>query len=1125
MTIRQRIVRVRRQYNQWVANQTLEDYALRFTATRARRWSIWEVCNTALGSSSFLALEAIGATITLSYGFENAFAAIVAVAAIIFVIGLPITYYAARTGVDIDLLTRGAGFGYIGSTITSLIYAAFTFIFFALEAVILAAALNLLFGLPMGLGYLAVSLGIIPLVTHGITFISRLQRWTQAIWLALQILPPIYIAMHFPEAFASWTHYPAVDGAFPGFSLAGFGMAAAVVFSLIAQIGEQVDFLRFLPPPEKETRPQWWTAMLLAGPGWIAMGGFKLLVGSFLAVLALAGGVRIEQAGDPAHMYLVAFGRVFPWPTVALLAAGVFILVAQVKINVTNAYAGSIAWSNFFSRLTHSHPGRVVWLVFNVCIAFLLMELGIYEGLEQILTLFSILATSWLGIIFADLVINKPLGLSPAGIEFRRAYLYDINPVGLGSMVLATLAAALAHIGSFGALLQSFAAFIALGVAILAAPAIALLTRGRYYLARPPSEIAPEANGLVRCCICEYEFEPEDMAYCPAYEGPVCSLCCSLDARCHDGCKKHTHLSGPMHRLSRWIRFPEGIAGQAFKPILGFIATILISVSAIATILYLIYFQTSIHAGIPQTVLAAVLLKVFAAVVIVTSIVVWLLVLARESHRVAEEETQRQTVLLMEEIEAHKLTDAKLQKAKEVAEAANLAKTRYVGGISHELRAPLNAIFGYAQLLEGDAALPPQYRNAIRVVRRSSEHLSGLIEGLLDISKIEAGHLRLNIEDVRLPEFLDQIVGMFRLQAQEKGIVFTYDAPGLLPAVVHADAKRLRQILINLLSNALKFTDRGSISFTVRYRSSQLAEFDIADTGIGIVPEDMGRIFEPFERGRQPRGHAVTGMGLGLTITKLLTEILGGEISVASEVGKGSRFHVCLMLPETVNPEAARLPADHITGYLGRRRTILAADDDPDHLSLLREVLEPLDFRLICAPDGETCLAMAEHLHPDLFLLDVSMPDIDGWEVARRLRAGGFPAEPIVMVSANAMECRSGVRPGEVFDDFVVKPFEIGVLLEKIARYLGLDWTSEAAVPPPASYEEGPPPSRMHLEELRELAEMGYIRGVRAKLDSLERETPASIATIVRLRRMAEDFDLKALCATLDRLLDKEAVS
>ncbi len=171
-------------------------------------------------------------------------------------------------------------------------------------------------------------------------------------------------------------------------------------------------------------------------------------------------------------MYLVAFGLVFPWPTVAMLAVGAFIVLAQVKINVTNAYAGSIAWSNF-SRLTHSPPGRVVWLVFNVGISLLLMEFGIYEGLEPILTLFSILATSWLGIIFADLVINKPLGLSPAGIEFRRAYLYDINPVGLGSMAVSTVAATLAHIGTFGDTARGFAVFLALGVALIMAPLIA----------------------------------------------------------------------------------------------------------------------------------------------------------------------------------------------------------------------------------------------------------------------------------------------------------------------------------------------------------------------------------------------------------------------------------------------------------------------------------------------------------------------------------------------------------------------------------------------------------------------------------------------------------------------------
>ena len=212
MAGRQRIDRVRRQYNQWVANQTLEDYALRFTAKSARRWSAARVANTALGACSFLALEAIGGTITLNYGATNAAVAILVVSVIIFACGLPIAYHAAKCGIDIDLLTRGAGFGYIGSTITSLIYASFTFIFFAIEAVILASALEMCFGIPRPIGYLISAVVIIPLVTYGITLISRFQLWTQPLWIILHILPFVAIAYANPHSFAEWRKFAGEHG-------------------------------------------------------------------------------------------------------------------------------------------------------------------------------------------------------------------------------------------------------------------------------------------------------------------------------------------------------------------------------------------------------------------------------------------------------------------------------------------------------------------------------------------------------------------------------------------------------------------------------------------------------------------------------------------------------------------------------------------------------------------------------------------------------------------------------------------------------------------------------------------------------------------------------------------------
>ena len=679
MAGRQRIDRVRRQYNQWVANQTLEDYALRFTAKSARRWSAARVANTALGAISFLALEAIGGTITLNYGAANATAAILVVSVIIFLCGLPIAYHAAKCGIDIDLLTRGAGFGYIGSTITSLIYASFTFIFFALEAVIMAAALEMCFGIPRPLGYLISAVVIIPLVIYGITLISRFQLWTQPIWVVLHILPFAAIAWANPHSFTEWRKFAGEHGDPTGhLDLLLFGTAASVVFSLVAQIGEQVDFLRFLPRDRRTSRTSWWIALLSAGPGWIIFGALKLLVGSFLAYFALSHGVTNEQAADPAHMYLEAFRYVLSQPDLALALTGTFVILSQVKINVTNAYAGSIAWSNFFSRLTHSHPGRVVWLVFNVMVALLLMEIGVYKALEQTLALYSNVAIAWVGALVADLVINKPLGLRPQHIEFKRAHLYDINPVGVGAMLIATIVSISAFYGLFGPTAKALSAFVALAVAFITAPLIAWATDGKYYIARKPKRSWQNLEAI-QCCICEHSFEPEDMASCPAYAGPICSLCCSLDARCHDLCKPHARIGAQVSEtLGKML--PEPIYARINSQFGHYVGVFAVSAGLVGLTLGLIYLQTSATVAVDNLPLSDVLWKVFFALTIIIGVVAWLFVLAQQSRRAAEAETRRQTTLLIQEIDAHKRTDAELQRAKEVAESANLAKSRYVVG-------------------------------------------------------------------------------------------------------------------------------------------------------------------------------------------------------------------------------------------------------------------------------------------------------------------------------------------------------------------------------------------------------------------------------------------------------------
>lgn len=253
--------------------------------------------------------------------------------------------------------------------------------------------------------------------------------------------------------------------------------------------------------------------------------------------------------------------------TVALLLTVAFVGLSQIKINVTNGYAGSLAWSNFFSRLTHTHPGRVVWVFFNVIIAYILTCYGIYSIATSVLNLYAIVAVAWCGTIAADLSINKRLHLSPKGIEFKRAYLYDINPVGFGSMLLSTLLGYLAYFGIFGQFLEAFCAPFTLVLTFVLCPSLAFITHGKYYLARKVDVI----HGTHECSICKNTFDSQDLCYCPRYGGYICSLCCTLDSCCEDECKKHANIQYQLERI-----LPEQLRTTIAKRILRFLSHLLV---------------------------------------------------------------------------------------------------------------------------------------------------------------------------------------------------------------------------------------------------------------------------------------------------------------------------------------------------------------------------------------------------------------------------------------------------------------------------------------------------------------------------------------------------------------------
>jgi len=1041
MQAHQRIIRVRRQYNQWVADQTLEDYALRFTADSGRRWSPFRIGNTALGAISFLACEAIGGSLTFAFGTVNALAAIGVASLVIFLSSLPIAYYAAKFGVDMDLLTRGAGFGYMGSTITSLIYACFTFILFSVEATIMSQALLLCLHIPLPVAHLISALTVLPIAAYGIRLISRLQLLTQPVWLILQAVPLVIMARASPAVLHGWTFFAGTaPGAAHGFALVPFGTACSILLSLLPQIGEQVDYLRFLPDRARVKSWAWWSALLVSGPGWILIGGLKIALGSFLAYLALSRGMTPAEAAQPGQLYLMAFSDLVPSHGAALALTGVFVVVCQLKINVTNAYTGSIAWSNFFSRLTHSHPGRVVWLSFNVLLALALMEAGIFRIIQLILTFYSNLAVAWIGALTADLLINKPLGFSPPRIEFRRAHLYDINPVGVGAMAASLIVSTAAFVGLLGAEAQSLAAVIGFGTAFAFAPLIAWGTRGRFYIARTPDTL-PGSARVVECSICENRFERADMSFCPAYGGAICSLCCTLEMRCHDRCKTGSRIGDQASALARSL-LPANVVAGASGRVGRFVMLLGVLAFCIGGLLLLLDFEFASFPGVDRDVVSSALEIVFMVLLVLLGLGSWGWVLAQESRRIAETEAERQTAILMDEIAAHEVTDLALQKAKEVAESANFAKTRFIAGMSHEIRTPLNSINGYAQLLEREAARNPQ--DAIRVIRRSAEHITNLVDGLLDIAKIETGSLKLYRDSVKIVPFLEHVMDMFKYQAAAKGLRFSHHFAANLPDYVHADERRLGQILLNLLSNAIKYTEAGEVCLNVRYRNG-IAEFEVSDTGIGVRPDEMERIFEPFERGHAAGVHNIPGTGLGLTITRLLSQLLGGEVTVTSRSTGGSIFRVRLLLTEAA-PLETGAGERIIRGYEGPRRTVLVVDDDRAHLDMVEQALSPLGFTVFVALSGQESIDVAARCNPDLVLLDVTMPGMTGWEVAARLRAERHDALCILIVSADA-HVLSGGRIGPVYhDDYLIKPLRLPDLYDKMQLLLDLVWRFEPAV-------------------------------------------------------------------------------
>jgi len=482
------------------------------------------------------------------------------------------------------------------------------------------------------------------------------------------------------------------------------------------------------------------------------------------------------------------------------------------------------------------------------------------------------------------------------------------------------------------------------------------------------------------------------------------------------------------------------------------------------------------------------------------------------------------------EIEERRRAEAALAEARDRAEAANRAKSAFLAKMSHELRTPLNGILGYAQLLNRDSALPDQHRAGVDVIERSGQHLLGLINDVLDLAKIEAGKLEVRPAPFRLPDLLRSVAALARVEADAKGLAFNADLAPTLPATVHADERRLRQVLLNLVSNAVKFTPRGSV--TLRAHADELNEdgedrrvvlrFEVVDTGIGIAPEQAERVFLPFEQVADTGGHS-DGTGLGLAISRRLVDLMGGTVGLDSAPSEGSTFTVRLPVRVIDADDEAHGPSRPISGVVGRP-TVLVVDDKPVNRSVLAGLLVPLGFRVAEAEDGQEAIERAEAVRPDIVLMDLVMPVVDGFEATRRLRrTPGLEHVPIVALSASVFRVTQQESLAIGCNAFLPKPVDLDALLDTLGTLLDLEWISaddppaEAPADPMAAVDSGEKPTTAEAAALYDLALRGDVQALITALDA----SPLGDAPFGdRLRRLAGQFQMTAIRDALAPYLD-----
>lgn len=432
---------------------------------------------------------------------------------------------------------------------------------------------------------------------------------------------------------------------------------------------------------------------------------------------------------------------------------------------------------------------------------------------------------------------------------------------------------------------------------------------------------------------------------------------------------------------------------------------------------------------------------------------------------------------LMDELQRREQVEIELRQAKDAADRANQAKSAFLASMSHELRTPLNTILGFTRLVQRSQPLTPEQREYLRIVQRSGEHLLSLINNVLDLARIEAGRITLNATPVDLYQLLDDLEDMFHLRAADKRLQLVCAHASDVPRYIHIDGVKLRQVLINLLNNAIKFTTTGSVTLhvsrveppdTVDSASSNTQttlHVAVADTGVGIAPEELPLVFEAFHQTASGR-QAHEGTGLGLPISRRFVALMGGDLQLRSQVGQGTT--VMFDIPVTVlsSDNQTHTTSRYVVGLTPGQPTyrILVVDDRWTNRHLLVQLLVPLGFEVREASNGQEALDIWQHWQPHLIWMDMRMPVMDGYEATRRIKSTtSGQATAVIALTASTLEEERAIILSAGCDDFVRKPFSEVDIFEIMRKHIGVDYiyADSPTMPPPL-----PPAVTLTAEDL-----------------------------------------------------------